>query len=41
MKDLIKVEDPDSHGGITLEFSDGATMRVRVGPDGRLECETS
>ena len=40
MKDLVKVEDPDEHGGITLVFTDDVKMRVYVGSDGKLVSET-
>ncbi len=40
MKDLVKVEDPDPSGGITLTFGDGSSMSVRVGPDGQLVSES-
>lgn len=41
MKDLVKVEDPDSEGGITLLFSDNARVSIRIDSDGKLVCESS
>ena len=30
MKDLVRVEDPDGAGGVTLHFEGGASMSVRA-----------
>ncbi len=30
MKDLVKVEDPDGDGGITLTFKDGGMLKIRL-----------
>ena len=39
MQDLVRVDDPDANGGVTLVFKDGRMMRVSVGADGKLACE--
>lgn len=36
MQELIKVEDPDKDGGITLVFQDNRYLYIRV-KDGKLE----
>lgn len=36
MQELIKVEDPDKDGGITLVFQDNRYLHIRV-KDGKLE----
>lgn len=41
MKDLVKVDDPDSDGGITLTFSDNAVVKIRLDSEGKLVSETS
>lgn len=41
MKDLVKVDDPDPEGGITLTFSDNVLVKIRVGADGGLVSEVS
>lgn len=41
MKDLVKVEDPDADGGITLTFTDNAIVKVRIGSDGKLTSEAT
>ncbi len=33
MAELIKVEDPDSEGGLTLIFSDNKTLKIKVVDD--------
>ena len=35
MAELIKVEDPDSDGGLTLVFNDNKQVKIRV-VDGKL-----
>ena len=30
MQELVKVEDPDPDGGLTLVFQNGTTLRIRV-----------
>lgn len=39
MQDLVRVDDPDADGGITLVFNGGRMMKVSVGADGGLACE--
>ena len=41
MKDLVKVEDPDANGGITLNFTDNIIIKVHISAEGKLVCETS
>jgi hypothetical protein len=41
MKDLLKVEDPDAGGGLTLKFSDGGELQISVGPDGKLVAKST
>lgn len=38
MQDLIKVEDPDSDGGLTLVFKDNKTIKIKI-VDGKLSSE--
>ena len=38
MLELVKVEDPDSEGGLTLIFQEDKTLRVRI-VDGELVSE--
>ena len=38
MQDLVKVEDPDSEGGITLSFKEGKTLQIRA-VDGKLSAK--
>ncbi len=38
MQDLVKVEDPDSDGGLTLEFKDNKILKIKV-VDGKLSSE--
>ncbi len=38
MLELVKVEDPDSEGGLTLFFQENKTLKVRV-VDGKLVSE--
>ncbi len=38
MLELVKVEDPDSEGGLTLIFSENKTLKIRV-VDGKLVSE--
>ncbi|MCH8914443.1 MAG: hypothetical protein IIA82_01115 [Thaumarchaeota archaeon] len=38
MVELVKVEDPDSEGGLTLVFRDNKTLKVKV-VDGKLVSE--
>ncbi|MCH7967711.1 MAG: hypothetical protein IH841_00395 [Thaumarchaeota archaeon] len=35
MAELIKIEDPDSEGGLTLVFNDNIQVKIRV-VDGKL-----
>ena len=35
MAELVKVEDPDSEGGITLIFQENKTLKIKV-VDGKL-----
>ena len=39
MQDLIKVEDPDAGGGLTLLFNEGRALKIRV-VDGKLISES-
>ena len=41
MQDLVRVDDPDPDGGITLVFKGGQTMSVSVGGDGKLVCKVA
>ncbi len=38
MVELVKVEDPDSEGGLTLIFQENKTLKIRV-VDGKLVSE--
>ena len=38
MLELVKVEDPDSEGGITLFFQENKTLKIKV-VDGKLVSE--
>jgi len=38
MLELVKVEDPDKEGGLTLIFSENKTMKIKV-VDGKLVSE--
>ncbi len=38
MAELVKVEDPDSEGGLTLIFQDNKTLKIKV-VDGKLVSE--
>ena len=38
MLELVKVEDPDSEGGMTLFFQENKTLRIKV-VDGKLVSE--
>ena len=38
MLELVKVEDPDSEGGLTLIFEDNKTLKIKV-VDGKLVSE--
>jgi hypothetical protein len=38
MVELVKVEDPDSEGGLTLIFEDNKTLKIKV-VDGKLVSE--
>ena len=38
MLELVKVEDPDSEGGLTLEFQENKKLRIKV-VDGKLVSE--
>lgn len=40
MTELLKVEDPDSEGGLTLIFSDNKQMKIKL-VDGKLVSEVS
>ena len=39
MQDLVKVEDPDSDGGLTLVFKDNRFLKIKI-VDGKLVCES-
>lgn len=38
MIELVKVEDPDSDGGLTLEFQENIKLKIKV-VDGKLVSE--
>ncbi len=38
MSELVKVEDPDSDGGLTLIFSENKTLKVKI-VEGKLVSE--
>ena len=38
MVELVKVEDPDSEGGLTLIFQDNKTLKIKV-IDGKIVSE--
>ncbi len=38
MLELVRVEDPDSEGGLTLIFKDNKTLKIKV-VDGKLVSE--
>ncbi len=38
MSELVKVEDPDSEGGLTLIFSENKVLKIKV-VDGKLVSE--
>jgi len=38
MIDLVKVEDPDKDGGLTLIFNDNKSLKIKV-VDGKLASE--
>ena len=38
MQDLIKVEDPDGEGGLTLIFKDDVLLKIKI-VDGKLMSE--
>jgi len=38
MLELVKVEDPDSDGGITLMFQEDKTLKIKI-VDGKLVSE--
>ena len=38
MQDLIKVEDPDGEGGLTLIFKDSILLKIKI-VDGKLVSE--
>lgn len=40
MQELVRVEDPDSDGGLTLIFQNGKTLKIRI-VDGKLASEFS
>ena len=40
MQDLVKVEDPDSEGGLTLIFKDNKTLKIKI-VDGKLVSESN
>lgn len=39
LQDLVKVEDPDSEGGLTLVFNDNRLIKIRI-IDGKLVSES-
>ncbi len=38
MVEIVKIEDPDSEGGLTLIFKDNKTLKIKV-IDGKLVSE--
>jgi len=38
MVEIVKIEDPDSEGGLTLIFQDNKTLKIKV-VDGKLVSE--
>jgi hypothetical protein len=38
MMELVKVEDPDSEGGVTLEFQENIKLQIKI-VDGKLVSE--
>ncbi len=40
MIELVKVEDPDSDGGVSLVFQDNKTLKIKI-VDGKLVSEFS
>ncbi len=38
MVELVKIEDPDSEGGLTLIFQENKTLKIRI-VDGKLVSE--
>ena len=40
MAELVKVEDPDSEGGLTLIFENNKTLKIKI-IDGKLTSEFS
>jgi hypothetical protein len=38
MAELVKVEDPDSEGGLTLIFSENKTLKIKI-VEGKLVSE--
>ncbi len=38
MVEIVKIEDPDSEGGLTLIFKDNKTLKIKV-VDGKLVSE--
>ena len=38
MAELVKIEDPDSEGGLTMIFQDNKTLRIKI-VDGKLVSE--
>ena len=38
MAELVKIEDPDSEGGLTLFFQENKTLKIKV-VDGKLVSE--
>jgi hypothetical protein len=40
MQDLVKVEDPDADGGLTLIFKDNRTLKIKI-VDGKLVSEST
>ncbi|MCH2404581.1 MAG: hypothetical protein MK200_00050 [Nitrosopumilus sp.] len=38
MVEIVKIEDPDSEGGLTLIFRDNKTLKIKV-VDGKLVSE--
>ena len=38
MLELVKVEDPDSEGGLTLVFQENKTLKIKI-VDGKLVSE--
>lgn len=40
LQDLVKVEDPDAEGGLTLIFKDNRALKIKI-VDGKLVSEST